>query len=70
MGIEVLVLVLLSTNILVQKVAEDQYGMVRSGPPFVLVWGTLSQTGWSGEDPRVRKLSGGKFPQRLTTVGG
>jgi hypothetical protein len=36
MGIEVLVFVLFSTNILVQNVGEDQYGMVRSGPlsPF------------------------------------
>jgi hypothetical protein len=42
---------------------------VLSTPPFVLVWGTLSQTGWSGEDPQYRKLSGGKFPRRLTTVG-
>jgi hypothetical protein len=32
--------------------------------------GTLSQTGWSGEGPRFRKFSGGKFLQRLTTVGG
>jgi hypothetical protein len=45
---------------------------VLSTPPFVLVWGTLSQTGWSGEGPRFRKFSGGKlkFLQRLTTVGG
>jgi hypothetical protein len=28
---------------------------VLSTPPFVLVWGTLSQTGWSGEGPRFRK---------------
>jgi hypothetical protein len=33
MGIEVLVFVLLSTNILVQNVGGAQYGMVRSGPP-------------------------------------
>jgi hypothetical protein len=33
MGIEVLVFGLLSTNILVQNVGEDQYGLVRSGPP-------------------------------------
>jgi hypothetical protein len=33
MGIEVVVFVLLSTNILVQNLGEDQYGKVRSGPP-------------------------------------
>jgi hypothetical protein len=31
---------------------------------------TLRQTGWSGEGPRFRKLSGRKFLQRLTIVGG